>query len=86
LDKTEASNDQRIPTVLDELPAAIWLSFGDDLGKYIRQVRAHDQKRREAGIFPEHSTLVFVIVSSVEEALVAVNEWHSDVIIIQGKL
>ena len=83
LDKTEISDDPRIPEVLDELPAAIWFAFGTNLGKYVEQVRAYDEKRD-----PEkpHKTLVFVIVNSVEDALRAANEWKVDVLVVQGPL
>jgi len=77
LDKTEHSDDPRIPAVLDELPVAIWFAFGSDLGKYVSQVRAYDNKRA-------HTTLVFVIVNSVAEAIRAANEWKVDVLVVQG--
>ncbi|KAG5642128.1 hypothetical protein DXG03_003578 [Asterophora parasitica] len=77
LDKTESSGDPRIPAVLEQMPVAIWFAFGDDLGKYVAQVRAYDTKR-------EHKTVVFVIVNSVEEALRATNEWKVDVLVVQG--
>jgi len=85
LDKTEASGDPRIPSILDELPAAVWFSFGDDLGKWVAQVRAHDEKRQQEGRHPGHKTLVFVVASSVEEATRAVGEWQADVIVVQGE-
>ncbi|KAG6855884.1 hypothetical protein H0H87_009707 [Tephrocybe sp. NHM501043] len=59
LDKTEASDDPRIPAVLEEMPMGIWFAFGGDIGKHIAYVRAYDSKR-------EHKTAVFVIVNSVE--------------------
>ncbi len=73
------SEDPRIPAVLNELPTAIWFAFGEDLGTYVRQVRAYEAKR-------QHKTLVFVCVNSVEEALVAANDWKVDVIAAQGTL
>ena len=81
LDKTEISDDPRIPAVLDELPAAIWFAFGTNLGKYVEQVRAYDEKRDPG---KPHKTLVFVIVNSVEDALRAANEWKVDVLVVQG--
>jgi nitronate monooxygenase len=63
--------------VLDELPTAVWFAFGNDLGKYIAQVHAHDANRA-------HKTIIFVIVSSVAEALCATNEWKVDVLVVQG--
>lgn len=78
LDKTEASDDPRLPTILDHLPAAIWLAFGADLGKNVAQVRAYDGQRA-------HKPLIFVMVNSVEEGLRAVNEWKVDVVVAQGE-
>lgn len=78
LDKTEVSEDPRIPAALDELPKAIYFAFGEDLGKHVRQVRQYEAER-------EHKTLVFVCVSTVEEALKAANEWEVDVIVAQGE-
>lgn len=78
LDMTEASNDPRIPVVLDEMPSAIWFAFGVDLGKYVTQVREYDSARN-------HKTKIFVIVSSLVEALRAANEWKVDALVVQGK-
>ncbi|KAF7308605.1 CBM1 domain-containing protein [Mycena chlorophos] len=50
-----------------------------DIPKWIRLVRQHDEEAQK----PEN-TLIFVQVSSVEEALVAANEWKVDVIVVQG--
>lgn len=75
---TEASNDPRIPAVLDEMPSAIWFAFGVDLGKYVAKVREYDSKRT-------HKTKIFVIVSSLADALRAANEWKVDVLVVQGK-
>ncbi|GLB45519.1 putative nitronate monooxygenase [Lyophyllum shimeji] len=77
LDKTEVSEDPRIIATLEEKPIAIWFAFGDDLGKYISQVRAYDAQR-------EHKTVIFVNVNSVEGARRAANEWKVDVIVAQG--
>ncbi|KAF5347396.1 hypothetical protein D9758_011254 [Tetrapyrgos nigripes] len=77
LAKTENSDDPRLPAILEEKPQAIWFAFGDDLGKYVAQVREYDSKR-------EHKTIVFIMVNSVEEALRAANEWKVDVIVAQG--
>jgi len=76
LEMTEPSDDPRIPTILEELPEAIWFAFGD-LGKYIKVVHEYDAKR-------EHKTKIFAIVNSAEEALKAVNEWKVDVVVAQG--
>jgi nitronate monooxygenase len=60
---------------------AIWLSFGEDLGRWIEFVRIHDQK---SGKTPR--TLIFVQVNSVDEALLAVQTWKVDVLVAQGKV
>ena len=77
LDFTEPSADPRLTAVLDEKPAAIWLAFGVDLGKYVAQIRKYDEGR-------EHKTIIFVIVSSVEAARRAAEEWGVDVLVAQG--
>lgn len=78
LDMTEPSDDPRIPTILEEMPEAIWFAFGD-LGKYIKKVHEYDAKR-------EHKTKIFVIVNSAEDALKAANEWKVDVVVAQGTI
>jgi nitronate monooxygenase len=77
LDKTEVSDDPRIPRVLEQMPMAIWFAFGENMGKYVAQVRAFDAKRT-------HKTIVFVLVNTLAEAEVAVNEWKVDVLVAQG--
>ena len=77
LDITEISDSPRLPAYLDELPEAIWFAFGVDLGKYVDAVRRHESGR-------DHKTTIFVMVNSVQEAVVAANEWKVDVIVVQG--
>lgn len=62
---------------MEAKPTAVWFAFGVDLGKYIAQVRTFDAKR-------DHKTIIFANVNSVEEALVAANDWKVDVIVAQG--
>ncbi|GJE86732.1 nitronate monooxygenase [Phanerochaete sordida] len=76
-DMTEASEDPRIPTVLEEKVTAVWFAFGNDLLKYINTVREYDAKRA-------HKTKIFCCCNSVDEALRAANEWKVDVIVAQG--
>ena len=59
---------------------AIWLSFGEDLSRWIELVRNHDQK---TGKSPK--TLIFIQVNSVDDALTAVQKWNVDVLVAQGK-
>ncbi|KZV68994.1 inosine monophosphate dehydrogenase [Peniophora sp. CONT] len=62
---------------LEQQVKAVWLSFGSDLGKWVRHVREYDTSR-------EHKTLVFVVVNTLTDALVAINDWKVDAIIAQG--
>ena len=59
---------------------AVWFSFGNQLARWVQFVRDHDQKAGN-----EHKTIVFVQISSLEEALVAINNWKVDVVVAQGK-
>lgn len=76
-DMTEVSEDPRIPVVLAEKPTLIYFAFGNDLEKYIKQVREYDAKR-------EHKTTIVCCVNSVEEAKRAANEWKVDILSVQG--
>ena len=76
-DWMEEHDQPRISAYLDELPAAIWLAFGDDLGKLVHKVKKYESTRK-------HKTKIFVMVHSLEQALVAANEWKVDVIVVQG--
>jgi nitronate monooxygenase len=62
---------------LDQQVRAIWLSFGVDLRRWIDFIRAFDATRN-------HKTLIFVIVNSVPDAIVAAEDWKVDVIVAQG--
>ena len=64
---------------LDNRVQSIWLSFGNDLGRSVEFIRKADQQSQR-----EERTKVFVLVSSVKEALLAGNEWNADVIVAQG--
>ncbi|KJA25681.1 hypothetical protein HYPSUDRAFT_64408 [Hypholoma sublateritium FD-334 SS-4] len=58
---------------------AIWLSFGQDVGKWVAYVRDHDPR---AGT--KDAVKIFVQISTVTEARAALNEWRADVIVAQG--
>ena len=80
--KLDEAGSQLIPLLelaLENGVRAIWLSFGQDLGRWIEFVRNHDQK---SGKSPK--TLVFVQVNSVDEARIAVQAWKVDVLVAQG--
>lgn len=64
---------------LEQRVCSIWLSFGNDLGRWVEYIRQYDEKRTEA-----HRTLVWVLVNSVGEAEVATRSWGADVLVVQG--
>ncbi len=70
---TSEGPDPRVTAVLNEHVKAIWLAFGNDNGRYVKQIRDQAPK-----------TLIFILVNSVEEALHAANELHADVLVVQG--
>ncbi|KII85788.1 hypothetical protein PLICRDRAFT_115422 [Plicaturopsis crispa FD-325 SS-3] len=70
---------EQLTLVLDEGVKAVWLSCGRDLGKWINLVREHD---RRSGREPK--TAIFAQIGTVEQALVAVNDWKVDVVVAQG--
>jgi len=47
----------------------------------VAQIRAYDA-RRPSG--EKHHTLIFIVVSSVDQALRATNDWDVDVLVVQG--
>jgi nitronate monooxygenase len=70
--------------VLEYGVKAVWLAFGNDLGKWISLVRKYDE---EHGRVDElQRTLIVVQVNSVEEAVIAANKWKVDVLVLQGML
>ena len=79
LDKQQPNALESIHIALEYHVKAIWLSYGEDLGKWIKYVREHDPR---AGT--ENAVKIFVQISSVEDALRAVNDWKADVIVAQG--
>ncbi|KZT04238.1 uncharacterized protein LAESUDRAFT_715766 [Laetiporus sulphureus 93-53] len=69
--------DPRLASLLDKAPVAVWFACGQDLGKYVKQVRARDATR-------DHKTFVFITVNAVEEAERASNERKADVLVAEG--
>jgi nitronate monooxygenase len=65
-----------LSVALDNNVRAIWFAYGVDLNKWIQYIRNNE---RNPG-----ATTIFVQVTSVEEALVAVNDWKVDVVVAQG--
>jgi nitronate monooxygenase len=80
LEEAQSPHVALLELALENGVRAIWLSFGEDLGRWIEFVRNHDQK---TGKSPR--TLVFVQVNSVDDALTAVQTWKVDVLVAQGK-
>jgi nitronate monooxygenase len=58
---------------LEQLPKAIWLSFGNDICRWVKYIRDHDEKK---GNNPK--TLIFVQINSGEEARIASFDWKVD--------
>ncbi|KAI6044202.1 2-nitropropane dioxygenase [Pisolithus marmoratus] len=76
---TDAEAEEMLVAALDNHVQAIWLAFGAHIDKWIRYIRTYDENNRR--IDP---TLIFVQVSSVEVAVVAVKNWKVDVLVAQG--
>jgi nitronate monooxygenase len=77
LELDEARGERELKTALDNRVAAVWLSFGEKLPKWIQFVREHDAANGQ-------KTIIFIQSSSVEDALVAIRDWKVDVIVAQG--
>lgn len=81
LDRGQYNALECLHVTLENHVKAIWLSYGEDLGKWIKYVREHDPR---AGT--ENAVKIFVQISSVEHALMAINDWKVDVIVVQGSI
>lgn len=68
-----------LQTALEARVKCIWLSFGDDIGKWVDYIRKYDEARDKP-----HKTLIWVLINSVKEAQRAVDDWHADVLVVQG--
>ena len=79
LDANEELAKQKIDALLEANVQAFWLAFGNDLHRWIQYARTSPANTRSP-----HKPLIFVQVTSVEEALRAANEWKADVIVAQG--
>ncbi|KAI0710923.1 2-nitropropane dioxygenase [Earliella scabrosa] len=79
LDTKEETAKQMIDVVLESNVQALWLAFGNDVRRWIEYARTSS-----ANALSSHKPLIFVQVTSVEEALLAANEWKADVIVAQG--
>lgn len=81
LDKNPIKAEELLHTTLAARVQAIWLSFGDDLARWVAWIRAHDE--RKGG--PD-AVKLFIQVSTVPDVRRALNEWDADVIVVQGPL
>ncbi|KAJ7173849.1 2-nitropropane dioxygenase [Mycena filopes] len=79
LEQPESTLVDLLPVALDHNVQAVWFAFGENLAQWIQFVRDHD-KRSGNG----KKTLIFVQISTVKEAVIAVNEWKVDCVVAQG--
>ncbi|TFK71621.1 2-nitropropane dioxygenase [Pluteus cervinus] len=77
LEKAGLSESPTLNLTLQHGVKAVWFAFGENLQLWIEQVRAHD---RVSG----HRTIVFVQVTSLAEAQLALHGWKVDVLVVQG--
>ncbi|KAH9852096.1 2-nitropropane dioxygenase [Lenzites betulinus] len=77
MDSQEKEYKELLDITLDSGVKALWLSFGNDLSRWIQYIRA-------SPAYQVHKPFIFVQVTSVEEAVQAVNDWKVDVLIVQG--
>ncbi|KAH9946521.1 2-nitropropane dioxygenase [Amylocystis lapponica] len=79
LDESPNTGIALLNTALESNVQAVWFAFGKDLGRWVRHVRDFDSQRGSG-----RKTVVFVLVSSREEAVVAAHDWQADVLVAQG--
>ncbi|THH15622.1 hypothetical protein EW146_g4882 [Bondarzewia mesenterica] len=79
LDRSDTKGVDYLYEALNNRVRAVWLSFGNDLGRWVDVVRGHDQK-----LGNDPKTLIFIQVNSPEQALVAARDWKVDVLVAQG--
>ncbi|KAJ6581283.1 2-nitropropane dioxygenase [Mycena capillaripes] len=77
LEKPQSPLVDLLAIALEHNVPAIWFAFGEDLGRWIQFVRDHDSGK-------DKKTLIFIQISTVKEALVAVKDWKVDCIVAQG--
>ncbi|KAL0579275.1 hypothetical protein V5O48_002729 [Marasmius crinis-equi] len=77
LDKQGKEGEKMIEVALENDIRAVWLSFGDNLEKYVKFVREHPRGK---------DTAVFVLISTVDEGRAVVQDWKvkPDVLVCQG--
>lgn len=81
LEKPDSPVLESLTVALAENVEAVWFAFGQkDLSQWIKIVRDHDEKMKK-----DKKTIIFAQICSVEEALIAINDWRVDVLVVQGK-
>jgi nitronate monooxygenase len=80
LEKKDSPVIELLQLALENRVKAVWFSFGSQLGRWVQFVRDYDQKNRGKS----EKTIIFAQISSVQDALIAVNEWKIDVLVVQG--
>jgi hypothetical protein len=58
----------------DNSTQAVWFPFGDELGRWVQLIRAHDQNSGN-----NQKTLVSVQMSSLKAALNTIHEWKEGI-------
>jgi nitronate monooxygenase len=81
LELPNSSDVDLLTVALENRVKAVWFAFGDHTSRWVQFVRDHDQK---AG--GDCKTVVFVQISSLDEAHVAIRDWRVDVIVAQGSV
>lgn len=79
LEKDPPSGVDLLDVSLSNRVQAIWLAFGNSIDRWIAHIRSYDARSGR-----ERKTLIFVQVSSVKEALIAIQDWKVDVLVAQG--
>ncbi|KAG9312901.1 Nitronate monooxygenase-domain-containing protein [Chiua virens] len=79
LEQPTAKPEVMLSAALDSHVQAIWLAFGNKIQEWIKFIRNYDAAHNRI-----RKTTIFVQVSSVQDALVALNDWKVDVLVAQG--
>ncbi|KAF9530158.1 hypothetical protein CPB83DRAFT_851081 [Crepidotus variabilis] len=79
LEKNVAQGEELLKMTCDAQVQAIWLAFGEDIGRWVHFIRSIDPN---AGT--QAAIKIFVQLSTVEHVLRAVNDWKVDAIVAQG--
>ncbi|KAF9523055.1 Nitronate monooxygenase-domain-containing protein [Crepidotus variabilis] len=79
LEKNTLQAENLLAKACDAQVQAIWLSFGDNIGHWIEFIRLHDPNAGKKAAIK-----IFVQISTIDQALCALNNWQVDVIVAQG--